>query len=480
MKFNPQSRRNFLQGLGGASLLIPVLPSLIQKAHAQTTARPIRFIGFVSKWGQFYENWWPKVTPQKSVGPGAYAMSLKEIKGDLSPIFNKRFDPYRSNLTFTRGLDAMCPIGHNYSVPLTSSYSGNSETDAPSFPASLDAIMERSSKVYPTREPMVRALRLAPTVSGNFSWWQLKKLSYLANNEAVFNQLFANLKGGAQTIVDQDKKTQATLVDSVLTDFNRVRNGRQIALEDKTLLENFVDHLQETQKKIIATSSFEVTCGRPTQVATSGQKNMDAQYTNAANLMVAALACDMTRVGCIAIPVVKKDRTSPDNDWHKYTHQEPSRAEGIRMSLQMNTWVADQYFYLISKLASMSDSSGGTLLDSTMVLWTNELAEGIHTHNNMPVVIAGGSNCLNTGQILDYEQRPKRSFGSGSGKKSATNPIGQPYNGLLMDLMRAMGVTQKEWELTGAGKGFGQYSAAAYWKDYLATKNTSLPGLLRS
>ena len=49
----------------------------------------------------------------------------------------------------------------------------------------------------------------------------------------------------------------------------------------------------------------------------------------------------------------------------------------------------------------------GTLLDNTLVLWTNELGQGnSHTLDNIPFVLVGGGLDFHMGRSLRYRQVP--------------------------------------------------------------------------
>jgi hypothetical protein len=43
-----------------------------------------------------------------------------------------------------------------------------------------------------------------------------------------------------------------------------------------------------------------------------------------------------------------------------------------------------------------------------------------------------------------------------------THPLGRPYNDLLMDFMRCLGLSASDWEMGKSGSGFGEYSFASH------------------
>ena len=61
------------------------------------------------------------------------------------------------------------------------------------------------------------------------------------------------------------------------------------------------------------------------------------------------------------------------------------------------------FLHLLDRLSMYAGPSGGTLLDDSMCLWTNDLSNGPpHSYDNVPQVIAGrAGGFLKTGQYVD-------------------------------------------------------------------------------
>jgi hypothetical protein len=78
--------------------------------------------------------------------------------------------------------------------------------------------------------------------------------------------------------------------------------------------------------------------------------------------------------------------------------------------------------YLLDKLDAVQEVGGGTMLDSTVLLWGNELGIGnSHSYKNIPWVLAGGGGYFKMGRYLQYTD--------------------QPHNNLLVSICHAMGMT---------------------------------------
>jgi hypothetical protein len=66
-------------------------------------------------------------------------------------------------------------------------------------------------------------------------------------------------------------------------------------------------------------------------------------------------------------------------------------------------WHASQLAYFLDRLRSIPEGEG-SLLDSTLIVWGNEVADGtIHSHVDMPFLLAGSAGGrLSTGRYLEY------------------------------------------------------------------------------
>jgi hypothetical protein len=99
-----------------------------------------------------------------------------------------------------------------------------------------------------------------------------------------------------------------------------------------------------------------------------------------------------------------------------------------------HTWYANRFAELLDKLSAIPEGNG-TMLDHTIVVWTNELATGSHAHTDMPIVVAGGTEALQSGRLIRWAPASPV-LGPWS-----VDTIGEPHNKLLVTLAHAMGRT---------------------------------------
>jgi hypothetical protein len=153
------------------------------------------------------------------------------------------------------------------------------------------------------------------------------------------------------------------------------------------------------------------------------------------DLTVSAMACGLTRVGVIQcshhtselimsrFPGVDFSDPGFDMRSHQASHYGPrhdlARRE-YRDFVAQRRWFVDQFAYLIDQLAARPEGDG-TMLDHSLLWLCTEVSDGnLHSHDDMPFVLAGGAGGrLRAGRAIDLG--------------------GAPHGDLLVTLARAMG-----------------------------------------
>ena len=176
------------------------------------------------------------------------------------------------------------------------------------------------------------------------------------------------------------------------------------------------------------TRTFLYILGTGTAVALTLASACTVTSTDDDDTIVQAFSCDVTRTATLVVgpsgSIQHYTWANADVDFHETAHG--AVGDALTMMSRINGWHAQQVAYLIEQLSLVSEGDG-TLLDNTLVFWTNEL--GVHPFDHhreeVPVLLAGGM--LNTGAII--------------------NASGAHYHDVLLTLAHAMGHT----ELTSFG-----------------------------
>ena len=147
------------------------------------------------------------------------------------------------------------------------------------------------------------------------------------------------------------------------------------------------------------------------------------------DLMVASLACDLTRVGTMiwadseAKFIMNFDPLNLPDYHHAYQHEHGFQPDALN---KIHTWYAQNFAYLLQKLDAVKEADGTTLLDNTLVAWVTEIQKpDTHGQTNVPFVLAGKAQ----GKV-----RPGRWLKVKSGT---------PHNNLLVTILNIFGGTEQ-------------------------------------
>ena len=180
-----------------------------------------------------------------------------------------------------------------------------------------------------------------------------------------------------------------------------------------------------------AACSFPSTSGEPKPTLTASVPVITKLQMD---LAVAAFAADLTRVCVMQISdqgaanlimnwlgftsggaLASDPNTGDANGFHAIAHENTMR------KVTCDTWFQSQLAYLIGQMKSISDGTGKSMLDSSVIVGMNSMRTGTHETTGVPVVMAGScGGYFKTGRSLAL-------------------PAGTPNNGLLVALCNAMG-----------------------------------------
>ena len=147
-----------------------------------------------------------------------------------------------------------------------------------------------------------------------------------------------------------------------------------------------------------------------------GVKQQDADMPKLSkmqiDLLVNSFVADFNRVATLQYNYSASDATMPwlniEGRHHDISHS-PDTDEAAHKKLTLiDRWYCEQIAYLARRLAETPEpGGGGSLLDNTLIVWTNELGQGnSHTHENIPFVLVGGGMDFRMGRSLKYHALP--------------------------------------------------------------------------
>ncbi len=407
-----QSRRHFLGGLAASAILAPFAIGIPKTARASVNP-PKRLVIFFSPNGTIHQHWRPQ-------GSGtSFSFPAGSILEPLAAI--------QDRVVVCDGINFLNATNHEggMAAMLTGGGSGG-VTDG----MSLDQFVA-SQWAGPTP---FSSLELGVHTSAWGGSTQTRMAysgtgSYVTPDDqptSVFSRLFGDTGADAQAI-DTLRRRRLSLLDVLRDDVRAIE--RRVGQIEKLKLEA---HLEAFRRMELRLTDTEVAgCSPPTQgIPTQSQGNESFPAVGAAqqDLLVSALACDLTRVASVqwshtVSPTVFTWLGHSENH-HGLSHCADGNTTGVGQFVEAERWFAQRFVDLVQSLAERPDPLGeGSLLDNTVVLWAKEMGDGrLHDCNSVPFVIAGGSNApFALGRYLDFG--------------------GAPHNQLLTSLCQGLGLS---------------------------------------
>jgi hypothetical protein len=426
------SRRAVLRGAGGVAIGLPLLEIMtpVERALAAAQTPPRRFITFFSPDGTIRPAW------QLDASATETSFTLSRILAPLAP--NQQHIVILdgiSNVAATHGDgdDHMRGMGTMLTgiELLPGTTMGGAGT-----PAGLAGGISVDQAIVNAigMDTQLRSLELGVESTGVGTVWGYT--SYTGPNQplppnndpvAVFNRVFGQL-GTDGTALARLQAERKSVLDAVLDSYGRL--SPKLGTADRAKLDAHASNIRDLETRITAPPPVGAACVKPAVPATIDTRandNFPALGKAQMDLLVMALACDITRVGTMqwerSVGDLRFTWVDPTitRGHHDMSHDGDDNADTQEKLTKINVWYAQQLNYLIEALKAIPEGTG-TMLDNTLILWCNELSKGnIHSHNPMPFVLAGhAGGALQAGRYLKLNSAP--------------------HNNLLVSCLNLMGV----------------------------------------
>ena len=410
------ARRAFLRGIG-ATLALPLLDGMVPAfaGALDQAAKPVRRLGFVYvPNGIIMDKWTP---------------ATEGAAFELTPILEP-LAAFRENILVLSGLD------HKTALALAGEGAGDharasatflsgvhpKKTEGAGIQAGITVDQFAAQKLGKETQLMSLELALDSTevvgsCDGGYSCAYTNTLSWRTSTtplpmsnkpRAVFERLF----GDSDSTNPKERlariQRDRSILDFVTQDVTRL--VKELGAEDRSKLTEYLEAIRDVERRIQMAeeqSSRELpTLQRPIGVP--------AKFTEHAKIMadlqVLAWQTDMTRVTTYMMGqesnTLVYDELGFSDSYHPLTHHQRD-ANKIAKVIQIDILHTQMFAYLLEKLRSTADGEG-SWLDHSMLVYGCGISDGnLHTHDNLPILVAGGgAGQLKGGRHLRYANDP--------------------------------------------------------------------------
>jgi hypothetical protein len=406
-------RRTVLRGAGGVAIGLPFLSAMLRpgRSHAQS-ATPTRFVVFYSPGGTLIDKWRPTgdatnftfqammspLTPYKdrltlvdglemtvtSISPGhPHARGMSAVLTGM-PLVAGNFNTNGGNTGFSSGQSVDQLIAGSISTGLrfkslevSSGWSTGIAAGGQPHPSNMITYAAATTPIPPATDPM-----------------------------NTLTRVFAGTGGTTQPTINLD----GSILNSVMAQYRLL--AAKLGPEDRGKLDAHLQMISEAERGIsVPVPTPTGTCAVPAIVNTTAVPEKGRVMTD---ILVAALACDLTRVGTMQwsdseAKFSHSFLTGPDgkplvDHHHSYQHDKGFQPGALEV---IYNFYAGNFAYLLQKMDAVKEENGMSMLDNSVVVWVTEIQHPeTHNQQNMPFVIAGkAAGKFKSGRVLKVSRQ---------------------------------------------------------------------------
>jgi hypothetical protein len=413
-------RRTFLRGAGGAALALPFLD--VMRSRAGVAELPNRLVLFCTGNGTWPPSWTPTGTDEAGFALGPILAPLAPHQSDLlvlSGIHNEaarsrpEVRPHPSAAASLLSGTAILPDASG--APDSWSLGGGISVDQ-YLAAEIGA-----ATPFASLELIVTPAGKPAGITNRFSYsGPSATVTPEANPYAAFQRLFGDGGPADDPATLRARAIKASVLDRVGKDYEAL--APQLGAEDRARVERHATAIREIEQRLQTTGGCSpavleagVDLGDPAQMDAAGALHLD--------VLVAALACDLTRV--VTLTWGGESDAAGTLPWLGFPENHHALSHGGKQKSAEITSIGEYYAgrlkYLIEALKAVPEGDG-TLFDRTVILWCSGLGHGgNHTYDDLPWVLAGSAGgYFRTGRWIQAG--------------------GASHNDVLVSLCNAMGV----------------------------------------
>ncbi len=419
-------RRTFLRGMG-VTLALPLLDAMTPALAA--SPKPVVRLGFVYvPNGIIMDKWTPKTE-------GADFQFMPTMK----PL-----EPFRDRLLVFSGLaqvqgralgDGAGDHARAGATWLTGVHPKKSEINLRAG-ISADQIAARALSQHTqfgSLELGIESNQLAGNCDSGYSCAYTNTIAWRSdttplpvenNPRAIFERMFGEGDSTEPAARLALIESQRSILDYVSSGLKRL-NGR-LGAGDRAKLGEYADAVRDVERRIQKAEQQNAAMKLPVMERPSAVPDEFEDHVRLVmDLQVLAWQSDLTRV--ITLMMAREGSNRPyrnigiSDGHHNITHHQ-NDADKIAKITKINEVHVKLFAYLLEKLKATPDG-GSNLLENSLLLYGSSISDGnLHTHHDLPIVLAGGG----AGQV--------------KGNRHIVYPKDTPLNNLLLSMIEKAGV----------------------------------------
>ena len=400
-------RRTFMRGVG-AALALPLLDAMVPAfSRLSAAGKPALRLGYV-------------YTPNGIIGasdksprPFMWTPRTAGENFEFSPTI-KALEPFRQNVNVLSGLAQVNgralgdgPGDHARATATFLTGVHPYKTGGANFKLGISADQIAAKELGKSTQLSSLELGLEPQpLAGNcdsgytcaymsMSWRSATSpLPAEINPRAVFERLFGDGESTDPASRMARLESQKSVLDYVTGSLSRLQHS--VGTGDKRKLDEYLESVRDIERRIQLAEQQNLLTQLPHMERPSAIPDDYEQYTKLMmDLHVIAWQTDMTRVASFMLGRDGSNRPYREigiSDGHHSISHHQNDPERVEKLIKIDELHVAMFAYLLKRLQDTPDGDG-TLLDHSLVVFGSSLSESnIHTHDDLPIVLAGNAN----------------------------------------------------------------------------------------
>jgi hypothetical protein len=232
--------------------------------------------------------------------------------------------------------------------------------------------------------------------------------------EADPRQVFERLFGTGDP--EQRKKnyalrqaTDRSVLDFVLEEARAI--DRQLGAQDHRKFEEYMQVVRQLENRLSAAEKF----SEPPTIQSTVPAGIPPDFADYMNLMydmlVLAFQTDSTRIATLLLAYDGSNRIFPQigvQEGHHYLTHNQRNPEYAKKVARIDQYYIECFARFLDRLNRLEDIDGNSLLHNSMIVYGGAIADGNrHTHENLPVILAGhGGGTLTPHRLFQAPKQP--------------------------------------------------------------------------
>lgn len=417
------TRRRFLQGVGGAMLALPFLESVrfTSKEARAATDQPTVYSVFVRQGNGVQQELTSRNEPERFWPRELGAIttdSLANVDGDRAV---SELAAHADKLLMVRGTRFGFPgnnCGHSGGINqvLTAARVTGEGKDSLAAGESIDWRIAQTCNPTGVDPLTLMAGPQQAYIAAGLSYSGAQQLRGAQNDPfAVYTDL-VGLVGADPALLEELAARRSSVNDLVRGEMQDLMGNANLSTDDRQRLTTHFEAIRDLEVNMACQlGDGQVMAMQTISQSAADNNNRIVVAEMLMDLVAFAFACDLNRTATLQIGT-GNDQTryyingELQNTFHRISHRidddgndGPPIPDADLKHHEIDRIFARMFRHLIERMEMYPGPSGGTLLDDSFALWTNDLSNGPpHSYRNIPQIIAGGaSGFLRTGQYID-------------------------------------------------------------------------------